>query len=30
MLGGVLVGVIESFASGYAGGQWHRLVVFGL
>jgi branched-chain amino acid transport system permease protein len=30
MLGGVLVGVIEVVAGGYAGGQWQDVVVFGL
>ena len=30
MLGGVLVGVVESFAGGYAGGQWKDIVVFGI
>lgn len=30
MLGGVLVGLAEVFAGGYAGGQWSDVVVFGL
>jgi branched-chain amino acid transport system permease protein len=30
MLGGILVGVVEVFASGYAGGQWSDVVVFGM
>jgi branched-chain amino acid transport system permease protein len=30
MLGGVLVGLVEVFAGGYAGGQWSNIVVFGL
>jgi branched-chain amino acid transport system permease protein len=30
MLGGVLVGVVENFSGGYAGGQWRDIVVFGL
>ena len=30
MLGGVLVGVIEAYATGYAGGQWQEVVVFGI
>ena len=30
MVGGVLVGLIESFAIGYVGGQWSDIVVFGL
>jgi branched-chain amino acid transport system permease protein len=30
MLGGMLVGVVEVFASGYAGGQWSDVVIFGL
>ncbi len=30
MLGGILVGVVESFAGGYAGGQWKDIVVFGI
>jgi branched-chain amino acid transport system permease protein len=30
MFGGLLVGVIETFAGGYAGGQWQDLVVFGI
>jgi branched-chain amino acid transport system permease protein len=30
MLGGILVGLVEVFAGGYAGGQWSDIVVFGL
>jgi branched-chain amino acid transport system permease protein len=30
MLGGLLVGVVEEFAGGYAGGQWDDVVVFGI
>ncbi|HEY2324681.1 MAG TPA: branched-chain amino acid ABC transporter permease, partial [Thermoanaerobaculia bacterium] len=30
MLGGVLIGLAESFSTGYVGGQWSELVVFGL
>jgi branched-chain amino acid transport system permease protein len=30
MVGGVLIGVIESYAKGYAGGQWSDIVVFGI
>jgi branched-chain amino acid transport system permease protein len=30
MLGGLLVGLVEVFAGGYAGGQWSNIVVFGL
>jgi branched-chain amino acid transport system permease protein len=30
MVGGVLVGLIESFSIGYVGGQWSDIVVFGL
>ena len=30
MLGGLLIGVVESFSTGYVGGQWSELVVFGL
>jgi branched-chain amino acid transport system permease protein len=30
MLGGLLVGLTESFASGYLGGQWSDLTVFGI
>ena len=30
MLGGVLIGVVEAFATGYAGGQWSEIVVFGI
>lgn len=30
MFGGLLVGLVEVFASGYAGGQWSDVVVFGL
>ena len=30
MLGGVLVGLVENFAGGYAGGQWRDIVVFGM
>ena len=28
MLGGLLVGVLETFAGGYAGGQWDDITVF--
>jgi branched-chain amino acid transport system permease protein len=30
MLGGILIGLAESFSTGYVGGQWSELVVFGL
>jgi branched-chain amino acid transport system permease protein len=30
MLGGVLIGVVEAFATGYAGGQWSEIVIFGI
>jgi branched-chain amino acid transport system permease protein len=30
MVGGVLVGVCEAYATGYVGGQWSDLVVFGI
>jgi len=30
MVGGVLIGVVESYAKGYAGGQWSDIVVFGI
>jgi branched-chain amino acid transport system permease protein len=30
MLGGVLVGVVEAYATGYVGGQWSEIVVFGI
>ncbi len=30
MLGGLLVGVVETFAGGYAGGQWDDIAVFGI
>jgi branched-chain amino acid transport system permease protein len=30
MLGGLLIGVIEAFSTGYVGGQWSEIVVFGL
>jgi branched-chain amino acid transport system permease protein len=30
MLGGILIGVVEVFAVGYAGGQWSDIAVFGL
>ena len=30
MLGGLLVGLVENFSSGYAGGQWRDVVVFAL
>ena len=30
MLGGLLVGLVENFASGYAGGQWSDIVVFAM
>ena len=30
MLGGVLIGIVEAFATGYAGGQWSEIVVFGI
>jgi branched-chain amino acid transport system permease protein len=30
MLGGVLVGLLESFAGGYAGGSWKDIAVFGV
>jgi branched-chain amino acid transport system permease protein len=30
MVGGVLIGVAEAYATGYVGGQWSDLVVFGI
>ena len=30
MLGGLLVGLAESFAAGYLGGRWSDLTVFGI
>jgi branched-chain amino acid transport system permease protein len=30
MVGGVIIGVVESYAKGYAGGQWSDIVVFGI
>jgi branched-chain amino acid transport system permease protein len=30
MLGGLLIGLVESFAIGYVGGQWSDIVIFGL
>ena len=30
MLGGVLIGVVEAFATGYVGGQWSEIVIFGI
>ena len=30
MVGGVLIGVSEAYATGYVGGQWSDLVVFGI
>jgi branched-chain amino acid transport system permease protein len=30
MVGGVLIGVVESYAAGYVGGQWSDIVVFGI
>ena len=30
MLGGLLVGLTESFAAGYVGGRWSDLIVFGI
>jgi branched-chain amino acid transport system permease protein len=30
MLGGVLIGLFEAFSTGYIGGQWSEIVVFGL
>ena len=30
MLGGLLIGLVESFAGGYIGGQWSDIVIFGL
>jgi branched-chain amino acid transport system permease protein len=30
MLGGILVGLFEAFATGYVGGQWQEIVVFGI
>lgn len=30
MVGGVLIGVCEAYATGYVGGQWSDLVVFGI
>jgi branched-chain amino acid transport system permease protein len=30
MLGGVLIGLFQSFSTGYVGGQWSEIVVFGI
>jgi branched-chain amino acid transport system permease protein len=30
MLGGLLVGLFQNFATGYVGGQWSEIVVFGV
>jgi branched-chain amino acid transport system permease protein len=30
MLGGLLVGLVESYAQGYLGGQWSDIAVFGI
>ena len=30
MVGGLLVGIVESYAIGYVGGQWADIVVFGI
>jgi branched-chain amino acid transport system permease protein len=30
MVGGVIIGVVESYAKGYVGGQWSDIVVFGI
>jgi branched-chain amino acid transport system permease protein len=30
MLGGLIIGLVESFAIGYIGGQWSDIVIFGL
>ena len=30
MLGGLLIGLVESFAGGYVGGQWSDIVIFGV
>ena len=30
MLGGLIIGLVESFAIGYVGGQWADIVIFGL
>jgi branched-chain amino acid transport system permease protein len=30
MLGGLLIGLVESFAIGYVGGQWADIVIFGI
>jgi branched-chain amino acid transport system permease protein len=30
MVGGLLIGVVESFAIGYVGGQWSDIVIFGI
>jgi branched-chain amino acid transport system permease protein len=30
MLGGLLIGLVESFAIGYVGGQWSDIVIFGI
>jgi branched-chain amino acid transport system permease protein len=30
MVGGVLIGLTEAYATGYVGGQWSDLVVFGI
>ena len=30
MLGGLLVGLVESYAQGYLGGQWSDIAVFAI
>jgi branched-chain amino acid transport system permease protein len=30
MLGGLLIGLFQSFSTGYVGGQWAEIVVFGI
>jgi branched-chain amino acid transport system permease protein len=30
MLGGILIGLAEAFSTGYVGGQWSEIVVFGI
>jgi branched-chain amino acid transport system permease protein len=30
MVGGLLIGLVESFAIGYVGGQWSDICVFGI
>jgi branched-chain amino acid transport system permease protein len=30
MVGGVLIGLVEAYATGYVGGQWSDIVVFGI